>query len=894
MASVAPATNLTSVASSFVGRASDVSAIAERLEEARLVTILGPGGVGKTRLAIRFAEERTAAFAEHGGGGVWFCDLSRCSRIEDIVASVASALGVELEGQGNETALVESLGRAIARRGHVLIVLDNFDRLVAHAPATVGVWLAAASSARFLVTSRASLDVMGEQLWSLSPLPPDDAVELFARRAGQVQPSFDIERERSTVSSIVDAIDRMPLAIELAATRMAVLSAVQLRERLERPLDILAGRRQMGRHASMRQTILDSVDMLSVEQRRLFVACAVMRNGFTLETVEAVMGDHVVARSAVIDELAALVKSSLLRMHVVPGDAARYAFFETIRDVAEELAGELAQPDVLRLRERYASYYATLARGLRRDDESLRAAERDLDNLLRAQEVAVSLAVEGPDEARAHEAAVIALGLEPILSARGLARVCAALFDAALDALDAVASRDFVLRAEVHLARGFARRELGETAMARSDFEKGLAAAREAKEPSLAAVAMTRLGDASDVAGDTETARAHFDEALALLATTPDDEARARREGEVYLQVGHAHRREGDLPSARAAILLAVERYRALGDDEGLASAMYELAVVEMFAGAHDEALARFDEGLEVARRGELRVLFGALKTARGCLLQDAGRLEEALDHHAEAARVFHEAGSRYREGSATYYLASTYLERGDAREAESMSKRARACLVGVGASRYEALIAGCQASALAASGDLDRAEVAMAHAERAAAAVRNEPALTANVTIHRLALELRRRAWDGADAAVRKAASLVEASPSDDSRFAFRVLQSAARGERREHDALVVFSGGRGFRAPGSAEVELPERSPLRRILEHFARRRIDAPGEVVTLEEIVRAGWPAEKIGTDAALNRAYVALTSLRKMGLRGLLLHGGGGYALSQAVMVRIEG
>ena len=883
-------TNLTSAATSFVGRSGDVAAIAERLDEGRLVTLVGPGGIGKTRLALRFAEERLGAFTALGGGGVWFCDLSEARSVAEIVGVVASTLGAKLEGRGTDAGRSESLGRAIARRGHVLLVLDNFDALVAHAPATVGEWLRIASSARFLVTSRGSLDLMGEQLWSLSPLRRDEAIELFGRRARQVQPAFDVEAEREAVASVVDAIDRIPLAIELAATRMAVLSLAQLRQRLDQPLEILSARREVGRHSSMRRTVLESVDILTGVQRRLFVACAELRNGFTLEAAEGIVGDLVLPRRAVMDELGVLVQNSLLRVQVAPGDAARYAFFEIIRDVAQELRETF---DLDALRARYVTYYATLAQGLTRGEGARRGAERDLENFQRAHQLAVGLATQQRSPARAQEAVAIALSLEPILSARGLARASAGLFAGTLDALDALESRDSASRARVLLSLGNARRELGETSRARADFELGLDAATEAQEPGLAAVALTRLGDASDLSGDTGAAHQRFDQALSLLAAAPDGAVRSRREAEVYLRLGHAQRREGALAAARASIRLAAERYLALGEDEGLCSALYELAVVEMFSGAHAEAFARFDEGLEIAHRSEVRVVFGALKTARGCLLQDLGRLDEALEHHAEAARVFGEAGSRYREGSATYYLATTYLERGDAREAHSMLRRARVCFEDTGATRYEALIASCQASVHAALGDLERAASAITEAERAAAQVRNEPALSANVAIHRLALELRRGLSNRRDSAVATATALVEESPSDDTRFALRVLELGGRGEPSAHEALVVFAGGRGFRLPGGADVELPERSPLRRILLHFARRRGEAPGEVVTLEEIVRAGWPEEKIGTDAALNRAYVALTALRKLGLRGLLLSGGGGYALSQALIVRLE-
>lgn len=262
----------------------------------------------------------------------------------------------------------------------------------------------------------------------------------------------------------------------------------------------------------------------------------------------------------------------------------------------------------------------------------------------------------------------LALGVEPLLSARGLSRLRARMFDEALGALDVAGANDDATRAEVLLARGFARRDLGESVAARDDFEGGYALATRSKRPELAAVALTRLGEMNDLLGDTQAARARFDEARVLLANAPEASTRALVEAEVHLRIGHACRREGDLPGARSAVALAAEPYRALGHDEGLASAIYELAVIAMFAGEHDEAFERFDEGLRGARRGDVRVMTGAFMTARGCLLQDVGRLDEALDHHAEAARIFQEVGSRYREASVLYYLATTYVERDSCR----------------------------------------------------------------------------------------------------------------------------------------------------------------------------------------------------------------------------------
>jgi tetratricopeptide (TPR) repeat protein len=272
--------------------------------------------------------------------------------------------------------------------------------------------------------------------------------------------------------------------------------------------------------------------------------------------------------------------------------------------------------------------------------------------------------------------------------------------------------------------------------------------------------------------------------------------------------------------------------------------------------------------------------------------LQDLGRLDEALEHHAEAARVFHEVGSRYREASALYYLATTYLERREPAEAILGLRRARERLVGVGATRYEALTSGALASAHASLGDLEAAKAALEAAEDAAARVKSEPALVANVRIHRMAFEVRSGARTDFDRALDEARALVDVHPTDDSRFALRTLAAVSRAAPPPRATLLVEIGGGAFKLPdASAAVRLPARSPSRRILDALAARRTDRPGEVLTIDEVIAAGWPGEKVGSDAALNRAYVALASLRKMGLRGILLQGGGGYFLSDVVATR---
>lgn len=321
---------------------------------------------------------------------------------------------------------------------------------------------------------------------------------------------------------------------------------------------------------------------------------------------------------------------------------------------------------------------------------------------------------------------------------------------------------------------------------------------------------------------------------------------------------------------------------------------MYELGVVEMFAGRTAKAFECVDEGLMVARRSKARVMEGALLTARGCLLQEIADVATALTHHAEAARIFGAFGNAHREASALYYLATTYLERDEPAEALLVLDRARSRVASVGAPRYEALIAACAATAHGLLGRLEDARRAIEHAESALALVPQEPSLAAAVAVQRFLLEVLRGSAE-AERSLDEARALVDAHPNDDSHFAFRMLQRLVTGtDTTVHEALVVFVDASGFVSPGSlTKVTLPARSPLRRILEHFVTRRLETPGETVSIDEVIRAGWPDEKIGTDAALNRAYVALATLRKKGLRDVLVSADGGYLLSQSVVVRRE-
>ena len=213
----------------YVGREAELRGLRQRLEGARLVTLLGFGGMGKTRLALQLARAHGTSWPD----GIWFCDLADTSNVDEISYAVASALEVPLE----QSDPVVQLGHALDARGRCLVILDNFEQVVEHARETVGVWLDRAPGARFLVTSRERLSLPGEQAFELAPLADNDACTLFLHRARAANPHFDVPSDdRPELVALVRQLDCMPLAIELAAARGARPGPVGATPPARRPL----------------------------------------------------------------------------------------------------------------------------------------------------------------------------------------------------------------------------------------------------------------------------------------------------------------------------------------------------------------------------------------------------------------------------------------------------------------------------------------------------------------------------------------------------------------------------------------------------------------------------------------------------------------------------------
>jgi len=361
-------TNLPVQPGPLIGRERELRETRDLLAATRVLTLTGPGGTGKTRLAVQLAADVLEDYSD----GVFFVDLADI--VDPALVAPTVAQTIEFKERGVDPA--EALPGYLAEKG-MLIVLDNVEQVVEAAPA-VGKW--AAGTTKVLATGRTPLRIAGEQEYPVPPLPDHAAVELFAERARAVRPDFILNGDRGVVAEICARLDDLPLAIELAAARVKILPPSKLLERLDQRLPVLTGgaRDAPARHRTLRAAIDWSFGLLDEHEQELFARLSVFAGGCTLEAAEAVC-------DATLDDLASLVEKSLLTQ----GDEARCSMLETVREYAREQLVERAEVDAIA--GRHARYFLELAEELvgEASEESADRTQplyREVDNLRRARE----------------------------------------------------------------------------------------------------------------------------------------------------------------------------------------------------------------------------------------------------------------------------------------------------------------------------------------------------------------------------------------------------------------------------------------------------------------------------------------------------------------------------
>ncbi|HEY2514440.1 MAG TPA: AAA family ATPase, partial [Polyangiaceae bacterium] len=418
-------------ASSFVGRQQELAALGELVARGeRLVSLVGFAGVGKTRLALVFA----------GGRAALYCDLSAARSTADLCDALAQTLDLRADAvRARSEPLAARIGEELARRDRPLLVLDNFEQLGAGEVATLDAWRERASRATFLVTSRRPLGAHGEVVLPVAPLADDDALQLFlARAVSRLHGANALEGDPRVAASLVDRLDGIPLAIELAAARLDVLSITAIADGLGERFGMLKDPLSAGeRHGTLWRAIDWSWRLLEPWQRAALAQLSVFEASFGFDDVAAVVALPNLAQSrgpdapTALDAIHALVRQSLVWADAAEGT--RFSLFEAVRDFATH---QLDLEETRNVRRRHARWF--LARGreaasaidTRGSPGAMGALDRDrleLTGVLRR-----ALAVDPATPASARDAAGALLALSPVLAIRGSAEARLPLFDAAI------------------------------------------------------------------------------------------------------------------------------------------------------------------------------------------------------------------------------------------------------------------------------------------------------------------------------------------------------------------------------------------------------------------------------------------------------------------------------
>jgi non-specific serine/threonine protein kinase len=366
----------------FVGRAAELAQVQGEFERARLVTLVGPGGVGKSRTALRAAAGLAGRFPD----GVWLVELSALRDPELIPATLAAVLGVPEAGDEPLDAVV-----AHVRGRQALIVLDTCEHLLDACAMLTDVLLREAAGVSVLATSRQPLDVPGEHCCPIAPLGAEDALELFVQRASAVVPGFAVtDGNRERLTALAGRLDGIPLALELAAVRLRAVPLERLVERLGHRFEVLTGGRRtaLTRHQTLRTAIGWSHELCTPRERLLWARLSVFAGSFELSAAETVCAGGDLAQGDVLEQLIGLVDKSVVQR--IDEDGGRYRLLDTIREYGAEWLAESGQTDAVRAR--HFAYYRELGR--RYWDEFLTAAQPGHHRTLRVESPDVRAALE--------------------------------------------------------------------------------------------------------------------------------------------------------------------------------------------------------------------------------------------------------------------------------------------------------------------------------------------------------------------------------------------------------------------------------------------------------------------------------------------------------------------
>jgi predicted ATPase/DNA-binding winged helix-turn-helix (wHTH) protein len=763
----APAGNLPQPLSRLIGRDREVERTVSCLETDRMVTLVGPGGVGKSRVAIAAAQRLRDAFPD----GVWLVDLAAVAAADAVPAAIAAALGIEIHGADR----LQGLAAALATR-QVLLVLDGCEHLLAPAALAAEALLRGCPGLRLIATSRESLRVEGEVLHRLDPLSVPEtiegagaaavslapAAELFLERARAANVDFALTDENAaTLLAICRRLDGIPLAIELAAARLATFDLDHLAARLDDRFSYLTGGRRtaLPRHQTLAATLDWSYQLLTAEEAVVLCRLAVFVGGFTLEAAEAVAATETLAAEAVFEAISNLVAKSLVSIQQA-GDATRYRLLDTTRAFVRQKLQDGDEANAVAAR--HAQYFRALLEqaqqswAIRSTADWLATYRQEVDNIRAALDWTFS---PDGDLACGISLASAAVGLMFDL---GLLETCRTTAERALAALTTAPGWD--LREELRLQTALGALMVyveGPGEAARQPWLRSLELARKVGDRQAEARALWGLWNDHLYGGSPREALAFGQKYSDLVVTGSDGPALLR-----HRLLGITWHYLGDQPAARTAVAEVVEHYareqhrwNTVGFRvEHNIVARANLARILWVEGQWADAHAMIEQALADALAYEHQMTLQYVLTEAAiplALLDDAfdsarRRLDLLLS--ARAARGFH-----IWECCGRCFAALLELRSGDAAAGATRLATALRDLQQTGFTAHLTLMLGLQAEALCRTGVLTEAQSAVKTALARCEAY-DEQWLTAELWRIDSGIELRRGEVDRAAALLERA----------------------------------------------------------------------------------------------------------------------------------------
>ena len=632
---------------SFIGRERELAEIKRLLPGKRLLTLVGAGGVGKTRLALQFVGEVADAYRD----GVWLVELAPVADPVLVPQTVAAVLGLK-EQPGKS--LTQTLTEYLASR-HLLLLVDNVEHLLVACAQLADALLRQCPHIVLLATSREALGIVGELTYRVPSLSmPDPAqhtkpeqlsqyesARLFVERAQLQLPHFTLtDQNAPALASVCYRLDGIPLALELAAARVRSMSVEEVNRRLDHRFGLLRGgsRTAPPRQQTLRSLIDWSYDLLHESEKALLCRLSVFAGGWTLPAAEAACDGEGVEKEDMLDTLTSLADKSLVGIEERKG-ATRYRLLETVRQYARDRLRE--SDEEAQWRGRHLAYFLALAEEaepqLRGADQQawLDQLETEHDNLRSA--LGWSAAAGGDDASGLR----LAGALCRFWSTRGYLGEARGWVSGLLAA--ATGGRDAAARAKALNGAGGLARHQGDNAAARALYEQSLAIYRELGDRQRIAVSLNNLGVVADNQGDYSAARALHEESLAIQRELGDKWSIATS----LYNLGVLANDQGDYPAAHALHEESLAIRRELGDWQGIGDSLNSLGVSADERGDYAAARALFEESLAIQRELGDRQSMAASLSALGNVASTQGDNASARALHEETLTIYRELGDQ-------------------------------------------------------------------------------------------------------------------------------------------------------------------------------------------------------------------------------------------------------